>query len=160
MTQQLWAADPHQYGPGKIHILDDKEDGRTLCGKFTSTMPGKPTSASRANCKICLNGVESRAERERWASEAEKRTAEAQAQRERENAEWNTWYQSYLRSPAWAMRRRLVMERAKGICEGCLVDQATEVHHLTYAHAGDEFLWELRAICRRCHERWHEAKVA
>ena len=32
---------------------------------------------------------------------------------------------------------------------------ATQAHHLTYEHMGDEFLWELKAVCRPCHERWH-----
>jgi len=34
-------------------------------------------------------------------------------------------------------------------------EPATEVHHLTYQHVGHEFLFELVAICRECHTRWH-----
>jgi 5-methylcytosine-specific restriction endonuclease McrA len=64
-------------------------------------------------------------------------------------------YKQYLQSEAWRRRRELVLRRALGICEGCGQASATEVHHLTYDHVGNEFLWELVAICRDCHERYH-----
>ena len=64
-------------------------------------------------------------------------------------------YAAYLLTPAWRERRRLVLERAGRLCEGCREVPATEVHHTTYAHIGDEFLWELRAVCALCHERMH-----
>jgi len=69
------------------------------------------------------------------------------------------WYSEYLQTPEWKDRWRLVMERAKGMCEGCGKSQARQVHHLTYEHAGDEFLWELRAVCHPCHARVHEKDV-
>ena len=47
------------------------------------------------------------------------------------------------------------MERAQGLCEGCRRRPATEVHHLTYEHVGDELLWELKAVCDHCHRRCH-----
>jgi 5-methylcytosine-specific restriction endonuclease McrA len=34
------------------------------------------------------------------------------------------------------------------------------VHHLTYQNAGNEFLWELVAICRECHARYHAIEPA
>ena len=46
----------------------------------------------------------------------------------------------------------------QGVCEACGEVRATEVHHLTYKHIGSEFLWELVAICRACHERYHKAR--
>lgn len=61
-------------------------------------------------------------------------------------------YHMYLQ---WAERCALVLDRANGICEGCRQRKATQVHHLTYQHAGEEFLWELVAVCRECHERVH-----
>lgn len=64
-------------------------------------------------------------------------------------------YAEYLRSTEWAARRERVMQRAGGICEGCRMQPATEVHHLTYEHMTQEFLFELVAICSDCHARWH-----
>lgn len=73
-----------------------------------------------------------------------------------DGVERQLWYSEYLQTPEWKDRWRLVMERAKGVCEGCGKSQARQVHHLTYEHAGNEFLWELRAVCHPCHERVHE----
>lgn len=73
----------------------------------------------------------------------------ADAQRKQE-------YNDYLKTPAWRNRRELVLKRANNICEGCGKNRATEVHHMTYDHIRNEFLWELVAICRPCHERFHD----
>ena len=67
-------------------------------------------------------------------------------------------YDRYFRSDKWRDLRELVLQRAGGICEGCGRRRAIQVHHLTYQHAGAEFLWELRAICGSCHKRIHEIK--
>ena len=79
--------------------------------------------------------------------EAEKKT--------QEQVEWWGWYNAYLTTPEWREKRRRVLERAGGLCEGCGGSKATQVHHTTYAHTGDEFLWELRAVCCDCHDRVH-----
>lgn len=68
---------------------------------------------------------------------------------------WWAWYSAYLLTPKWRARRELVMQRARGICEGCGFMAATQVHHRTYDHVGDEFLFELVAICDACHGRLH-----
>jgi hypothetical protein len=64
-------------------------------------------------------------------------------------------YAAYLASEEWAARRDKVMQRAGGFCEGCRAQPATEVHHLTYEHVTQEFLFELVAICGDCHARFH-----
>lgn len=64
-------------------------------------------------------------------------------------------YRAYLTSPAWHLRRSKVLARCKSICEGCGAKEATEVHHLSYRHFMDEFLFELVGLCHDCHERWH-----
>lgn len=64
-------------------------------------------------------------------------------------------YADYLKSPEWGNTRHLIMARAKGVCEGCLKERAVQVHHLTYDHATNPFAFELVALCRNCHERWH-----
>jgi hypothetical protein len=64
-------------------------------------------------------------------------------------------YADYLRSDAWKRRRDKILKRAGGLCEGCLTNSAHEVHHLTYAHKGNEFAFELVALCPPCHSRLH-----
>jgi hypothetical protein len=68
-------------------------------------------------------------------------------------------YGPYLKSEAWAKRRALVMKRAGGTCEGCGEAAAAEVHHRSYKHVGNEFLFELVALCKPCHDRFHETEA-
>lgn len=65
-------------------------------------------------------------------------------------------YSDYLRSPKWQALRSKILARARGTCEGCLEAPAEDVHHLSYDHKGGEFAFELVALCRGCHERWHQ----
>jgi len=66
----------------------------------------------------------------------------------------------YLRSPAWQRRRSKVMQRAGHLCEGCLTNPATDVHHATYSHYGEEFAFQLLALCNCCHTRLHQPESA
>ena len=66
-------------------------------------------------------------------------------------------YADYLSTLGWKRKHNLVLNRARAKCEGCGMAQATEVHHLTYAHVGAEFLFELVALCGACHDRWHQS---
>lgn len=76
---------------------------------------------------------------------------------EREVGQQRYDYTVYINSPKWKAIRQLVLERDNHICQGCRKNKATQVHHLTYDHFGDELLWELVSVCRRCHERCHSA---
>jgi len=74
------------------------------------------------------------------------------------SSEQQTWwdrYHEYLKSPEWYALRERVMRRADGFCEICALGQPTQVHHTTYKHVFHEFIWELRAVCDRCHARLH-----
>jgi hypothetical protein len=80
------------------------------------------------------------------------------AEIERLKAECRDEYQHYLQSPEWIARRDLVLEREQRVCEGCRLVPATEAHHTTYAHIGEEFLFELVAVCRSCRDRCHNSE--
>lgn len=75
-------------------------------------------------------------------------------QRGRSEGFWKA-FNKYLESDSWRQRRSRVMKRASGQCEGCQTKPATQVHHLTYDHVFEEFLFELVAICDECHARLH-----
>jgi 5-methylcytosine-specific restriction endonuclease McrA len=63
---------------------------------------------------------------------------------------------NYRRKYRRKIRRSKVGSRdSRGVCEGCREQPASEVHHLTYEHVGEEFLWELEAVCDDCHSRVH-----
>lgn len=91
--------------------------------------------------------------------ELERRWRRLYSQRiEDRRADFFEWYNAYLRSPEWKHRRQLVLKRDNFICQGCLEQPATMVHHLTYEHVGNELLWELQSICDDCHEKAHPEK--
>jgi hypothetical protein len=81
-----------------------------------------------------------------------KQTLSRQEERETHRA----WYADYLRSNEWKIRRRKVLARCKSICEGCGEQPVSDIHHLTYAHVGNELLFELVGLCRFCHEIVHD----
>ena len=64
-------------------------------------------------------------------------------------------YLEYLQTPAWRLKAAKVRMRADWRCEVCNCDALLDVHHLTYAHLGDESLLELIALCGPCHARGH-----
>lgn len=88
---------------------------------------------------------------EAW--EANRVAWEAEKQQKRD--ERKEAYDSYIGSNRWSKKRAKVLLRAGGVCECCGEARADQVHHTTYIHLGDEPLWELRAVCRCCHERIH-----
>jgi 5-methylcytosine-specific restriction endonuclease McrA len=93
---------------------------------------------------------------EKWiAQRARRKEREAQEkQRDEEQRQARRdLYAAYLRTDQWQSIRKRVMARANGRCEGCGMVEPREVHHLTYAHRGNEFLFELVALCEACHLR-------
>jgi len=79
--------------------------------------------------------------------------------REQQRIEWFKDYNVYLRTPEWREKSRMVRERSK-LCQGCRKNPSEEAHHMYYDNVGQEFLFELVALCRQCHERFHERKKA
>lgn len=73
-----------------------------------------------------------------------------------ERGRFTNAYRDYMDSPEWKSRRTKVMRRCGSICEGCGDRPAAEVHHLTYRHFMEEFLFELVGLCEPCHDRYHE----
>jgi 5-methylcytosine-specific restriction endonuclease McrA len=126
-----------------------------VCGSSIKVIPRSSLNdVSRVpdydeNIQVCY-----RERRQRRVSEVRERYLRLQAA---EKSQWWAWYSQYLQSPAWRKKRDLVIRRAKGMCEGCGEKPVDQVHHLTYDHAGDEFLWELVAVCRPCHDRVHDS---
>jgi 5-methylcytosine-specific restriction endonuclease McrA len=159
----LLRADAHRWGRGLVHQIDEEKD-TTLCGKSPGACPGTKFwgTTNDISCKMCLKAIAARLKaaewREHWQHEA--------AERERERVQWSEMYADYLRSPAWKDKRAKVLKRANGLCEGCGEKTAAQVHHLRYPQAcwpgspewlAQEKLFDLRAICRDCHQDVHGA---
>jgi hypothetical protein len=95
-----------------------------------------------------------RAEEEFWQRRA-LRGRDAAFEKDREF--WDRYY-DHLNSFKWQQLRAKVFNRARLECEGCGERPAVEVHHTTYKHLGNEFLFELLALCRDCHFRVHNGE--
>jgi len=79
-------------------------------------------------------------------------------EREHSKKHWFEWYEKYLNSEEWKKKRSLVLQRDSDQCQGCLLDVATEVHHLSYKNVGHELLFELVSLCSDCHHSFHNAR--
>lgn len=97
--------------------------------------------------------------REAWNAESRR---EFQEQRVSLGLDWESRradrkriYDEYIMSSKWKAVRDRVVAREDGVCQGCKIRKATQVHHLTYEHLGNELLWELVAVCESCHEHAH-----
>jgi 5-methylcytosine-specific restriction endonuclease McrA len=142
-------AAPHKWGEGKTHAVSGGDS--TQCGRSLFDTPGEVVLGhlDGVDCLLCIRSLEAqerhRRNQEEWARQS--------AERQEENRRWHQWYDEYLASDRWRQRRHLVFERSKGMCEGCRIIPATQVHHLTYERVGDEMLFDLVAICDECHHK-------
>lgn len=103
-----------------------------------------------AGCRDRAQLLSAKSERNRERSkEARQSYEQVYLQKRRE------YYDAYIRSERWAEKRAMILKRCGHKCEGCGMNPATQVHHLTYEHLGDELLFELVGLCRDCHERVH-----
>ncbi len=64
-------------------------------------------------------------------------------------------YYAYLKSEAWRLKRKAVIEREDNLCQGCANHHIEDVHHVTYDNVGEEFLFQLMGLCKNCHSRVH-----
>lgn len=64
-------------------------------------------------------------------------------------------YNIYLQSYEWKILREEVLNRDNHRCQYCNQAKATEIHHLTYEHLGNELLNELISYCSACHLKVH-----
>ena len=58
----------------------------------------------------------------------------------------------YYNSPAWKVKRQKVLARDSHLCQSCLENRATELHHLTYECLQQERLFTLVSVCKPCHD--------
>ncbi len=65
-------------------------------------------------------------------------------------------FEEYRRTPEWRSRRNRVLLRAGNRCELCGTRERLDVHHRTYERYGEEQLGDLIALCRSCHQRFHD----
>lgn len=90
----------------------------------------------------------------RWEAERQ----EAEQEKNEKSLIWWRNYNAYLKTPGWYKIRQAVLTRDNNLCQACLRNTATHVHHLSYDlynQVGRSAAFELVAICRACHEQIH-----
>jgi 5-methylcytosine-specific restriction endonuclease McrA len=128
-----------------------------LIGEFVAHARAAPDTPEVVKDKLRAWRESEDARWQKLSDEYQQRQLEYQRRQLDQDAAWWAQYSAYLQSDAWQQLRPRVFDRAGGICEGCGQATATQVHHLTYKHVTNEFLWELVAICDNCHERVHDS---
>jgi hypothetical protein len=162
----LLRADPHKWGRGAIHLIDEERD-QTRCGKSPGACPGTKFwgTQQEITCKTCLASIEAEKRREQERQEWQQREQQWKREREARQQEWWRLYNAYLLTPTWRNKRMRVLERAGGRCEGCGEQRAVQVHHRRYpqdCRPGSrewitrEKLFDLIAICEGCHDDVHQ----
>lgn len=73
-------------------------------------------------------------------------------------------YAVYIRSAAWAAKRRALKARMKKVglfyvCYTCGSSVPIHVHHITYARLGRERFKDLVVLCYSCHSDLHDIQV-
>lgn len=128
--------------------------GRSLSGAIAKTMFSFGwKNLAPWNEQLCRQReMEEEIERKRFRTDLEN----AAYERDREREDYLRWCQT---SPEWHALSAKVMWRSRGWCEACLEQKATTVHHLTYRYGKLPPAWELRAVCRPCHDRLHADRL-
>jgi 5-methylcytosine-specific restriction endonuclease McrA len=99
-------------------------------------------------CESCAQGVQHCHDEERRADVSVRRSRIAQTTK--------MSFKEYQRIPEWGARRNRVLIRAGYRCELCGSRGLIDVHHKTYERYGDELLSDLIALCRPCHQKFHD----
>jgi hypothetical protein len=73
---RYWQAGFHKWGPARVHLEDDENRGRTLCGKALRDMGGWEADSSEFNCQGCLQTIESRKRRAKKAQQSANKQGE------------------------------------------------------------------------------------
>lgn len=142
--------------------LSAKRDslGRThfvmQCSVCGSAEPVKKTELTQREMDAAPDFDAGLADRWNWQRQSYARELH-NARREASHAEFHAEHEAFLRSETWKDMRRRVFDRCGGICEGCRMRRAVQVHHRNYTYKfGREMLFDLVAVCRECHEAIHD----
>ena len=75
-----------------------------------------------------------------------------QFQKEKSFEKFIEEHNAYLKTADWRKRRELVLKRDNFLCQSCLDNKATQVHHKSYRYWKNEPLFELVSVCDECHK--------
>jgi len=89
-------------------------------------------------------------DREKYAEERRKAYIEAR----------KNYRNNFLWSNEWRCLRQRVLIRDRFLCQACLSAGATDVHHQRYGLDCLPPAWDLKSVCRSCHDNLHGNSAA
>jgi len=124
-------------------------------GTMISQWVGEKNCMPRMGFNPCeANSFEDAVSERIWA----RRRAEQITRQDAQRGEWWEWYQRYLESGAWQLKRFEVLRRDRHTCRWC-GQPAKQVHHFSYERVGYEALDDLISLCVACHDEEHGGGV-
>jgi len=88
----------------------------------------------------------------RWNAQRETRREEAKKRSEDAHYRYEAWRKTF----EWREIRYRVLKRDGYLCQCCLCEEATIVHHEEYwPEVGKTPCWHLKSVCKACHDRLH-----
>lgn len=100
--------------------------------------------------------VDQQLQRDYWKRQSEAAQQEWEAKRAADFEARLEMMNQYYSTAEWRAKRQLVLERDNWTCQANLPGcnrTARQVHHVTYAHFGNEPLFDLVSVCVKCHEQ-------
>ena len=162
--QEFWDASPTNCAHVKSELRDYETSNGGWQRKEQCLTCGASTSQSKARDKQLVVPLGDRKLVTNWEASCSQKRQKIQDylidRTEKLEFTGHVFYEEYLKSDEWIKRRNLVLKRDKHLCQCCLEETASEVHHHTYDQIFDEFLFDLVSVCRKCHERVHQKKIA
>ena len=150
---------PHAASHAVGHLPSGQREGAQRCYCTRRGLTVAYTLWTGYSCSACcwcyamgtLLYLRSRPPLPRRSHTATPRRSPSKHRADRRVSRRSQCYDDYMRSSEWSRRRTQILLRAGYRCEFCNSLGPLEVHHLTYEHLGDERSWELRALCKPCH---------
>lgn len=146
-------------GGGRSHVREQCQ----RCGSLTTTSKGGITPAQKSMLPVADKERRDEYTEKRWGlyrSFIEKCKELLQKRQSQKSTLWWQNYKAYLNSEKWRDKSRKVLERDNYTCQACLVRKATQAHHLSYEFVGHEPLFDLVAVCDKCHDHLHKIRNA
>jgi 5-methylcytosine-specific restriction endonuclease McrA len=140
------------------------ESGRIILAKQCQTCGIKPSGSAIKHSdvpnlkeKIALNEIKKYSEELEKSGPTYERYSNEYVNLRRDNDAknkldvWRKQHAEYLQTNQWKTIRQKVLKRDNYLCQGCLQNPATEVHHKTYQNWQNELMFELISVCYDCH---------
>ncbi|TDE43441.1 HNH endonuclease [Flavobacterium rhamnosiphilum] len=110
----------------------------------------KKSNYNKAELAYFDNSIREKTEKLKQELREHLKEMEIRRSEKRRDAFWDD-YGEYLKSDEWKLKRKLVLERDKNLCQSCLNATAYEVHHTVGIFRKNEPLFTLVSLCNPCH---------